>query len=160
MTREDALEATREAALAATAVSGHLARMAARLAPLFPLSAAQIADWDDDPRERLHAMLRLFEQLYDLTGRRLMRGLLLVSAEDPGSLSASNLYRRVESLTESFSADRWMALGTTRNKLVHEYPISAALQARNGNDAWRDLADLLAGVNAVLGRLGPEIYPQ
>ena len=111
------------------------------------------AAWDEDPRERLHALLRLFEQLYDLTGRRLMRGLLLLAAEDPSGLSASNLYRRVETLTDMFSASRWMALGVTRNRLVHEYPISAGLQAGNGNDAWRDLPDLLAGVRAILSEL-------
>lgn len=156
MTREDALDATREAATAAIAVSEHMERLAARLAPLFPLSADRIGEWEDDPRERLHALLRLFEQLYDMTGRRLMRGLLLLSGEDPGGLSANNLFRRVEGLEHAFSADRWMALGITRNQLVHEYPISAALQAGNGNDAWRDLPDLLANVRAVIATLRAE----
>ncbi len=127
MTREDALEATREAAAAATLVVDHLGRMAERLVGLFPLDAEQLAQWDDDPRERLHAFLRLFEQLYDLAGRRLMRGLLLLSGEDPAGLSANNLYRRIEALDDRFSADRWMALGGTRNRLVHEYPISGGV---------------------------------
>lgn len=156
MTREDVLAATREAAGAAGAIGDHLERLVARLAPLFPLAADRLAAWEDDPRERLHAILRLFEQLYDLTGRRLMRGLLLLSGEDPGGLSASNVFRRIETLTDHFSADRWMALGITRNKLVHEYPTNAAAQASNANDAWRDLPDLLTNARAVVAKLRAE----
>lgn len=156
MTLDEALEATREAATAAVSVSAHLQRITGRLAKLFPLDGDKIAAWDDDPRERLHAMLRLFEQLFDLTGRKLMRGLLLLSGEDPAGLLASNLFRRIETLTEGFDANRWMALGITRNRLVHEYPLNAALQARNANDAWRDLPDLLAGVDAIIKKLRQE----
>lgn len=150
------LAATREAAVAAITVSDHLTRLSGRMAPHFPLQPATLAAWDDDPRERLHALRRLFEQLYDLTWRRLMRGLLLLSGEDPASLSANNLFRRVETLSASFDADRWMALGITRNRLVHEYPFNAALQARNGNDAWRDLPALLTNVRSVIEALRAE----
>lgn len=150
------LAATREAAEAAITVSDHLTRLSSRMAPHFPLQPETLAAWDDDPRERLHALLRLFEQLYDLTWRRLMRGLLLLSGEDPASLSANNLFRRVEVLSGAFDANQWMALGITRNRLVHEYPFNAALQARNGNDAWRDLPDLLANVRSVVDALRAE----
>lgn len=101
-------------------------------------------------------MLRLFEQLYDLASRRLLRGFLLLSGEDPARLSAVNLFRRGEALNAIPSAERWLEIGVTRNILVHDYPTDPERQARTGNLAWDNLDDLRAAVTVLLERLRSE----
>lgn len=91
----------------------------------------------------------MFEQLHDLVSRRLFRGALLLSGEDPASLSARNLYRRLEKLGAISSADEWIDLATTRNLLVHDYPVNAAQHADRANRAWRDLDPLLMATRKI-----------
>lgn len=150
MTRDEAIAATREAVVACEMIAGHLDRLRARIASNFPLSECRLATWTDEDRERLHALLRMFEQLHDLVGRRLFRGALLLSGEDPAGLSARNLHRRLEALGGIESADRWFDLSTTRNLLVHDYPVNAAQQADRANRAWSDLGALLAATALII----------
>lgn len=156
MTLDDIRESTREAVDAVEQLAAHFERVRIRSAADFPLTGEAIAQWEDEPRERLHVMLRMFEQLYDLIGRRLFRGFLLLSGEDAAGLSARNLFRRMEALNGLSSADRWIEIGTTRNLLVHDYPTSAARQAERGNRAWADSDDLLAAAQMVIARLREE----
>lgn len=150
MTRDDVAAATREAIAACEQLAGHLGRLRARMAGLFPLTEQSFAGWSDEDRERLHALLRMFEQLHDLVGRRLFRGALSLSGEDPAALSARNLVRRLETLGGIASADRWLDLSTTRNLLVHDYPVNARQQADRGNLAWNALANLLAATVRII----------
>ena len=150
MIREDVVAATREALGASEQLAAHLRRLRARMTPDFPLNAATIETWPDEQRERLHALLRMFEQLHDLVGRRLFRGALSLSGEDPASLSARNLHRRLERLGGLTSAERWFDLSTTRNLLIHDYPVNAARQAERANRAWGDLDALLAATARII----------
>src|SRR5690606_23508165 len=107
-------EATTEAAHAAEALSAHLGRLRGRMHARFPVAPEHLAQWGDEPREQLHAMLRMFEQLFDLTGRKLFRGLLSLSGESFAALSARNQFRRIEAPGAIDSADRWIELAATR----------------------------------------------
>jgi hypothetical protein len=156
LTLDDVRDATREAAVATEDLAAHMVRLRERVATHFPLTAGMVAGWDDDPKERLHAMLRMFEQLYDLVGRKLLRGYLLLSGEDATRLSAMNVARRVEALGALPSADRWIELGATRNRLVHDYPVTTALRADMGNAAWDHMDDLLEATALALRRLREE----
>lgn len=153
--REEVREATGEAVAAAEQVMAHLDRLVARISGWFPLDAATLAAWGDDERERLHALLRIFDQLYDLTTRKLYRGLLSLSGERIDGLSAQNQFRRVEALGGA-SADRWIELGATRNLLAHDYPTNAAVQAQRANRAWADVPDLIAGCRKIVALLHAE----
>ncbi len=156
MTRDDAREATREAALSAVAVADHLDRLRGRLATTFPVDATTLAGWSDDPRERLHALLRMSEQLFDLTSRKLIRGYLFLAGETIAGLSAQNQFRRIESLGALESADRWIELGTIRNMLVHDYPSNPVAQAARANLAWTALPDLIAQTRRIVAALRDE----
>ncbi len=156
MTPDDVREATAEAAQAATAVTDHLERLIGRLSTLLPVVPEALRDWGDDPRERLHALLRMYEQTYDLTARKLVRGLLFLSGETIAGLSAQNQFRRVEALGGIDSADRWIALGVTRNILVHHYPVDPVAQAQRANRAWADLPDLIAATRRIVSHLRQE----
>ena len=95
MTRDEVQEATREAAQAAEHLAAHLERLHARTDSWFPLTVEALSRWEDEERERLHALLRMFDQLYDLTARQLFRGLLFLSGETVAGLSARNQFRRI-----------------------------------------------------------------
>lgn len=156
MTRDEIIEATTEAIAASDHLAAHLERLAVRLDDSFPIQPALLAQWGDDPRERLHALLRMFEQLYDLTGRKLLRGLLLIANETLSGMSAQNQARRVEALGGLPNADRWLELGATRNALVHDYPTDPVAQAQRANRAWKDLPDLIAATRAIIAYLRAE----
>ena len=156
MTRDDVLAATREAAVSADAVADHLERLRHRLEPAFPLDPVVLAGWDDDPRERLHALLRMYEQLFDLTSRKLFRGYLFLAGETIAGMSAQNQFRRIEALGPLSDADRWIELGTIRNMLVHDYPSNPVAQATRANLAWNALPDLIAQTRSVVATLRAE----
>ena len=147
---DEVREATAEALEASVHLADHLDRVAVRHGSEFPLSATMVVDWQDARRETHHAMLRMFEQLYDLTSRRLLRGFLLLLSEDPAGYSLRNMFRRAETLGALTSADRWMELGVIRNRLVHDYPVSAQIQADDANLAFDALPDLLAATRGLI----------
>lgn len=156
MTRDEIAESTRDALAATEAITAHLDRLRARLANSFPLEPAVLVTWGDDERERLHAFLRMFEQSYDLISRQLFRGALALSGEDPASLSAQNLFRRLEKLGAIENASAWLELSTTGNMLIHEYPIDAVKQAALANRAWRELPRLLSTARSIIGFIRSE----
>lgn len=156
MRRDETVAATREAMVACEMLSAHLDRLAQRMVADFPLLPPQLQQWPDEQRERLHALLRMFEQLHDLVGRRLFRGALSLSGEDPAGLSARNLNRRLETLGGIADADGWLDLTATRNLLVHDYPVNAAQQADRANRAWRDLPMLIAATHLIIAFIRSE----
>ena len=156
MTRDEVHEATAEATHAAEQLAAHLERLRERTKSDFPLTVAILSRWGDEQRERLHALLRMYDQLYDLTTRQLFRGLLFLSGEILDGLSARNQFRRVEALRGITSADRWIELGTTRNVLAHDYPTRPDKQAERANLAWADIPDLIAGTRQTISLLRSE----
>lgn len=149
---DEAREATGEALLAAVHLADHLGRLRQRLAPEFPLSVEAVTSWPDTRRETHHAMLRMFEQLYDLASRKLLRGYFLLSGEDPSGFSLRNMFRRAEKLGALASAERWMELGVIRNRLVHDYPVSAQIQAEDANLAFDAAPDLIGATRLLNSR--------
>lgn len=156
MTRDEVVEATVEAVRAADELAAHLERLSGRMACLLPAEPDTLSAWDDDPWERLHALLRMFEQLYDLTSRRLFRGFLFLSGETIAGLSAQNQFRRVEALDGIEDADRWIEIGATRNMLVHDYPTNVVARAQRANRAWADLPPLIAATRHTISALRRE----
>lgn len=148
MNRQDAMDATREALIAAEALAAHVLRLRERLRPMLPL-VAQAYRADEDV-ERLHAFLRFFEQLHDLIGRKLFRGAITIVDEDASALSAKALVLRLEQIEAIASRRDWLTLSEVRNRLVHDYPVTAEAFADHVNAAEGSL-DLLLGT---LRRLG------
>lgn len=151
--RDESIAATAEAVHAAEQLSAHIERLAARMSPLLPIDPEALSHWEDEPWERLHAFLRMFEQLYDLATRKLFRGLLSLSGETIAGMSAQNQFRRVEALGGIDSADRWIEIGATRNMLVHDYPTDPLARAQRANRAWSDFPDLVAASRRVIATL-------
>ena len=146
--------AVREAMRASEELARHLERLAVRLDGRFPLRADAVGS-DDESREQLHAFFHMFEQLYDLIARRLLRGALIMVNEDHRSLSYKAVVRRVEQLVD-LDGDAWLAVGETRNKLVHEYATSDAILADQANAAWAALRPLLGAQRRMMAYLEAE----
>ena len=157
MTRDEVVEATAEAARTAERLASHLDRLATRIAPWFPLEGEAIDAWDDDRHERLHALLRMFDQLYDITTRKLVRGALILSGESLAGLSAQNQFRRLEAIGGLESADRWLELGAIRNVLAHDYPTNPTAQAERANRVWFEVPALIEDAEGVLSYLRLEV---
>lgn len=152
MTPESA--ALQEAIYASEQLASHLERLIGRLRDRFPVDHA-LATWSDEERERLHAFFHMFKQLYDLMARRLLRGILFVAAEDHKALSYRAIVRRAERLV-GVDGNAWLAIGETRNKLVHEYATSALVLADQANAAWRATPGLLRAHREILAHLQAE----
>lgn len=153
--RADVLEATQEALIAAEALAAHAERLRGRLSGYFPLKPEEDRR-DDAILEQLHAMLRMFEQLYDLIARRLFRGAIALVDEDPSALSAKALVLRLEQLGAVSSRADWIRLGETRNALVHDYPVTPAAFAGQANLAAASLDLLVAQLRTIAAYLRAE----
>ena len=159
MTHDEVVAATVEAVAAAKDLAAHLDRLSARMSGWFPLDGPGLARWDDDRRERLHALLRMFDQLYDLTTRKLVRGALALSGETLAGMSAQNQFRRLEAIGGLAAANGWMELGIVSNMLAHDYPTNPAAQAQRANRVWSDLPALIANVRQIIAYLATEVLP-
>lgn len=153
MTQDEVRQATGEAIATVEAMIAHLQRLQARFASRFPLTADAVSRWSDEEREQVYALLRLFEQIYDLTGRRLMRGFVTLSGEDASALSMRNLARRIDTLDGIPSAETWLGLTETRDRSAHEYPLDPAREAMTMNLIWDDLAPLLSAASHLIDRI-------
>jgi len=156
VTPADAREVTTEAAVAADRRCAHLRQLVDHVAGTLPVTPEVPAAWNDEPREPMHALLRMFEQLFDLVTRKLFRGFLFPSSEPVAGVSAQNQFRRVEALGGIGSADRWIEIGATRNVLVHVYPVNAAAPAPRVNRAWHDVPALIGGTRTIIAKLRSE----
>lgn len=155
MNHADVMEATREALIAAEALAAHAERLRGRLSGHFPLEPGEERR-DDEVLEQLHALLRMFEQLYDLIARSLFRGAIALVEEDPSALSAKALVLRLEQLGAIPSRADWIRLAETRNALVYDYPVTPAAFAGQANLAAASLDLLVAQLRAIAAYLRAE----
>jgi hypothetical protein len=144
MNLEDARYALEETLTASNNVVGHLERLQSRMSDIFPLDADTFSGWGDSEREQLHAFMHLFEQLHEIIGRKLFRGILVVQLEETWSLSARDMHERLEQLGTIHSASEWGVLCEVKNTLIHEYPTNALKQANSANLAWNALDRLIS----------------
>lgn len=65
-------------------------------------------------------------------------------------------FRRVEALGGIVSADRWIAIGATRNILAQDDPTDPIACAAGAHRAWEDFADLIAATRSTIDALRRE----
>lgn len=138
-----ALDHARQALREAMNPAAHLDAALARLAAWWSGNGRN-DELNDEDRDRLHAFLRRFEQLYDLIGRKMLRALLVVAAEDPKEYTLRQLFHWAEKCGAIPSAESWIRLGELRNRLVHDYPTGTELQLPHVTEAMAALPELHA----------------
>lgn len=114
------------------------------LASKAPFGADGAAAMDRGTEKDVLAFLKTFEQLQDVLANRVVRAILAATGTDASGWTARDAFLRMESIGALENAQRALDLARLRNRLVHEYPMSAARRADRINAAWSMTPALLA----------------
>lgn len=145
-------EALADALAAGLRVGRGLTDLAERLQRFGPLDGKIVDGFDDQAKIECDALLKRYEQYFELYSKRVFRLILVLSGEDTTGFSARDAYNRLESLGAIKNSDAWLSFGLIRNKLAHEYPISSDKQAERLNEA------LMSAKNMVRASVAAELY--
>lgn len=150
ITSDETRAALREALDGATHLAGQIDRSTLRLAAVRPLSTARLLEFDDVGWDAIYAFQMKFLLLQDLAAKRIVRGVLALSGEDPRDLSAKAALARLETLGALVSMDDWLEVTAVRNTLAHDYPVNLPLFIDRFEDAWEQAPRLLAMVRGMV----------
>jgi hypothetical protein len=145
---------------AAAAVAGRLSESRDDLGPRFPLDGMAIDRLGRVERREVDGLLKQVENLQDILGGRVFRGILLAGGEDVAGLTPRDIANRMEALGVVADAADWRRLNDLRNRLSHDYPLDRERQTRLLNDAFAAIAPLLetlARVEAYVRTRLPEV---
>lgn len=138
-----------QALRAAVGCSRRLQRSQRQLAAIFPLSPRALEAMDAETEDDLDAFLKRFEQLVTITQDELFKGIAVLGGEDIRGLARREVSELMERLGALPSAARFRALVAIRNRIAHVYPDALDRQARNVNEAYAAVPDLLSAYEAV-----------
>jgi hypothetical protein len=110
--------------------------------PLAPMRPSSVDNLSRMLQKDVLSLFKSYEQLVDLLSNRLIRAMLAVLGENTKGWSARDAVRYMESRGTIQDAQRFLELVMLRNRLAHEYPMSAEKRAQRINDTL-DMADVL-----------------
>lgn len=128
---------------AAAAVARRLAETREDLGPRFPVDADSIDRLGRLERREIDGLLGQVENLQDILGGRVFRGILLAGGEDVAGLTPRDIANRMEALGVATDGALWRRINDLRNRLAREYPLDRARQTLLVNDAFAAIAPLL-----------------
>ncbi len=114
---------------------------------LFPLQPSRFDD--DAVLLAIDAFLQRFQQVVDLTLRKLFPKLLAALELREERVALRPVLDRLEREGLIESADWWSELNELRNRLVHEYAMSPEQRAIELNTAWRYAPELVEQLAAI-----------
>ena len=153
MNREELREATAEALQGCERLIEQLEESRSRVAALVPIDAAGLAQLPSLGWDPLYAFQMRFMLLQDLASRRLIRGFLGLSDEDPRNFSFREAVDRAAELGAITDGSRWLELTAVRNQLAHDYPVDLDQFALRLDDAWTRCDQLITDVHMLIGAL-------
>jgi len=109
--------------------AARLGRSLGKVTARSPFTAQMVAGLDPDQQDTVDAFLKRFEQLADLVGLALFKGLAILEQEDVAHLSRRDLADLMEKLGIIPSAEDWSRVAVLRTRLAHGYPNDPARQA-------------------------------
>ncbi len=139
-----------EVALARHALKGaescakRLQRSQHALTTVFPLTSGALAEMEPSTEDALDAFLKRFEELVATVQDELFKAIAVLGGEDIRSLARREIAELMERLGALPSAATFRSLVAMRNRLTHTYPDEPERQARNLNEAFASVSDLLA----------------
>jgi uncharacterized protein YutE (UPF0331/DUF86 family) len=139
----DEARLARQALLAAGGCARRLERSRQKLAGYFPIGAATIAMLSPDAEDDLDAFLKRFEQLVNILQDDLFKAVAVLGGEDIRGLARREIAELMERLGVIPSAGSFRVLVAIRNRVAHVYPDDPERQARNVNEAYAAVADLM-----------------
>ncbi|WCT74211.1 hypothetical protein PQ455_02985 [Sphingomonas naphthae] len=132
---------------------GQIEASRARLQALAPFTGETLTALDADEWDGVYAFQMKFLLLQDLASRRLLRGFLALSGEDPRNFSMRQAIERAAQLGGLASAEEWMDLLIVRNMLAHDYPVDLDAFADWLSQAWDRLDTLILNVKTLIAAL-------
>jgi hypothetical protein len=140
----DEVGLARQALLAAAGCARRLERSRRTLAGRFPLTASNIAALAPETEDDLDAFLKRFEQLVSMLQGEVFKAIAVIGGEDLHELSRREVSELMERLGAIPSAAIFRTLVAIRNRVSHVYPDEPERQARNVNEAYAAITDLLS----------------
>lgn len=113
-----------------------------------PQDVAAFLSFGPVERTAARALLKAVEQMQDIIAR-LFRAILVAEAVDIVPLTARDIANLMEKLGAIDDAYAWSELTKLRNRLAHEYPVSATSQLERVNEAL----DAVPRLQGILSRL-------
>jgi hypothetical protein len=129
--------------------AARLRRSLGKVTALSPLTPQVVEGLDPDQQDTVDAFLKRFEQLADLVGLSLFKGLAILEQEDVAHLSRRDLADLMEKLGIIPSAEDWSRVAVLRNRLAHGYPNDPARQASRLQEAVDLTPTVLAAFDAL-----------
>ncbi len=136
-----------------------LERSQKQLARWFPLTAATLAVLPTDAEDDIDAFLKRFEQLVNAIQDEAFKAVAVLGGEDIRGLARREITELMERLGAVPSAATFRTLITIRNRITHVYPDDPQRQARNLNEAYGSVDDVLAAHTAVHRYLERRVPP-
>lgn len=149
----------RQALLATAGCVRRLERSRTKLAPRFPLTPATVTALPPDAEDDLDAFLTRFEQLVNAIQDEVFKAIAVLGGEDIRGLARREIAELMERLGALPSAATFRTLVAIRNRITHVYPDDPERQARNLNEAYAAVADLLSAHAAVHRYLERRVPP-
>lgn len=134
---------------AAEAVAARLRDTRDDLGSRFPLDGDGIDRLGRVERREVDGMLKQVENLQDILGGRVFRGVLIAGGVDASALTPRDVANRMEALGVVADASVWRRLNDLRNRLAHEYPLDRDRQVRLINEAFEAISPLMDALERV-----------
>lgn len=134
----------RQALLAAAGCARRLERSQKKLAARFPLAPEDLTALSPTDEDDLDAFLKRFEQLVTTIQDEIFQSIAVLGGEEVRPLSRREMAELMERLGALHSATTFRTLVAIRNRIAHVYPDDPDRQARNLNEAYAAVGDLLS----------------
>ena len=99
--------------------------------------------------DALDAFLKRYEQLVNTIQDELFKAVAIVGGEDIRGLARREVAELIDRLGALPSARQFRTLVAIRNRIAHSYPDDPERQARNLNEAYGGVSDLLTAYERV-----------
>lgn len=145
----DEARLAQQALVATGGCARRLQRSQKKLASRFPLAPSELGTLPPDAEDDLDAFLRRFEQLVGTIQDEVFKAIAVLGGEDVRSLSRREVAELMERLGALPSAAMFRTFVAIRNRIAHVYPDDPDRQARNLNEAYAAVDDVLSAHAAV-----------
>lgn len=113
------------------------------LVPLMPARPSTFEEMTEETLAFCDQFAMRFCKLQDMLGAKVFPEVLELTFETGDFKTFIDKLNQLEKIGAILSAEEWIVLRETRNKLSHEYPVSSDLHAEYFNKAFSDAQTLL-----------------
>ncbi len=120
-----------------------------KLHDIWPITASNVANMPEDHLVWIELLVHRFAKLQDLIGSKLVDAFFESRGENTESLTVIDKINRLEKLLLIENADIWLEMRKIRNNLTHEYPDNPEITAKNLNEVFLLVPQLLSVLDKI-----------